>query len=792
MRNRVILLTAALLLASHAGMAQTQQPTPTPTPTAADFPWKGLIDFGGAFGDTDGDAARYERYRDTRNGIYSDINFSREAEGYYASVEANHIGYRDQRIAAEFSASRFSFDFLFDSVPTNYYYSALTAWTRGGTTMSLSDDFQRAVENKTAVGVPCSAGQGPTSCSNATVAQALARRSIYNNDLETFKMQSKRESFGFGGAFHAAAFDLDMRFLSTGKSGEQPWGASFAFSNANELPLALDNRTNDFGIGVGFSGRRGSVRVAWDGSWFDNSNQEVIWDNPVRLTDFNNGTSIPWDASGYLNGNGPAAGRMALFPSNSMNVLSATGLFKIARATAVNGSLSFTNQEQDEALIPWTINNVINRNVGTPTSFPHLAALPRNTAEASASGFNALVNFTTRPWAYLGLQAKYRYNDRDVETPEFDATEYVRFDAVPEEIEEGYSHQFDTTRQNFDAAATLSLLGYGSFRVGYGHEAYERHGRGFADTGEDVIRLSYDAMGLSFLAIRVGYDYGQRRGEGFVLSGSDYEEGPGGTQPGLRYYDEADRNRTRASIQISANPMDKASIYFQYAHGKDEYLGDESIPEGREQFGLIDSDYDAWNVGLTVNPNEKVAVGANFGQDKWSAFQKSRNANPPPDPSWTDPARNWNLDNEEEVNNFNVWMELTSLIENLDIRFDYDRSDSDNAFGFGGPRIASLAATPPGQFIPLPNVENDWTRFTVDVKFFFTPKIGIGVGYYYEDFEITDFARIDSGATDTTAGTVYSGFPGDPRWDYLGEVMTGYMNRPYSGSNFFIRGLYRF
>ena len=39
----------------------------------------------------------------------------------------------------------------------------------------------------------------------------------------------------------------------------------------------------------------------------------------------------------------------------------------------------------------------------------------------------------------------------------FDATEYVRFDAVPEEIEHGISEQFDINRQTFDAMATFSL-----------------------------------------------------------------------------------------------------------------------------------------------------------------------------------------------------------------------------------------------------------------------------------------------------------------------------------------------
>jgi MtrB/PioB family decaheme-associated outer membrane protein len=794
MRNRVLILTAALLLASHAGMAQTTQPAPTtpqpvattPSPTPS-LPWVGTIDLGGAFGDTDGDTARYERYRDTRNGVYSDINFSREAATYFAAVRANHIGYRDQRIEAEFDTAKFNFGFIFDSIPTNYYYDALTAWTRGGTTLSLNDDFQRAVENRQAVGVPCAPGSGPTTCNNTTSAAALANRSIYNNDLETFEMRTKRQSLGFEGTFFATRnLDVSMKFLSTSKEGEQPWGASFSFNNANEVPLPIDNRTNDLGIGAEWAGARGMVRVGWDGSWFDNNYQTMIWDNPIRLTDYRSSNpSIPWDASGYLNGNGPAQGRMALFPSNSMNVLSATGLFKLARATAVNGTLQFTNQEQDENLIPWTINEVINQ-TAPGLGFPHLASLPRNTAEASASGLNALINFTSRPFAYLGFQARYRYNDRDVETPEFDASEYVRFDAVPEEIEHGFSEQFDVTRQNFDATATLSLLGYGSFRVGYGREDYERQGRGFSDSAENVIRLSYDAMGLSFLAIRLGYDYGQRRGDGFYLAGQDYETQPAGEQPGLRYYDEADRNRTRASVLLSANPVNMASIYFQYAHGKDEYLADDFIPEGREQFGLLDSDYDAWNVGATVNPNEKVAFGINYGQDKWSAFQKSRNANPPPDSSWTDPNRNWTLDNGEDVNNFNVWLELTRAIENLDLRFDYDRSDSDNEFAYGGPRIATLAATPPGQFIPLPNVTNDWTRFTADAKFYFTPRIGVGVGYYYEDFSVEDFATIDSN------GSIYLGLTGDPRWDYLGEVMTAYANRDYSGHNFFIRGLYRF
>ena len=57
------------------------------------------------------------------------------------------------------------------------------------------------------------------------------------------------------------------------------------------------------------------VRLAWDGSFFSNQFDTLVWDNPIRATDFNNGLlppDGPYDPNGYSNGNGPAQGRMSL------------------------------------------------------------------------------------------------------------------------------------------------------------------------------------------------------------------------------------------------------------------------------------------------------------------------------------------------------------------------------------------------------------------------------------------------------------------------------------------------
>ena len=65
MRNNVTVLAAALLLASF-GIAQAQTPPTKPLPPTT--PSTGIFDFGYRGTSTDGDAARYERFRDLRSG----------------------------------------------------------------------------------------------------------------------------------------------------------------------------------------------------------------------------------------------------------------------------------------------------------------------------------------------------------------------------------------------------------------------------------------------------------------------------------------------------------------------------------------------------------------------------------------------------------------------------------------------------------------------------------------------------------------------------------------------------
>jgi hypothetical protein len=132
-----------------------------------------------------------------------------------------------------------------------------------------------------------------------------------------------------------------------------------------------------------------------------------------------------------------------------------------------------------------------------------------------------------------------------------------------------------------------------------------------------------------------------------------------------------------------------------------------------------------------------------------------------------------------------VYADLLQLAAKTDFRLAYDLSDSNNSFVHGGPRIASLQGA--GQFIPLPDVTNTWHRFTVDAKHYFSSKVGVGAGYFFEKLNISDFSVID------TNGPVGFATPtGEPRIDWLGVLLTGYGPRPYTGNTVTVRLLYKF
>jgi hypothetical protein len=788
-----------MAMAQPAQSEQTEQKTTPPASAAsADATsWLGTIDFGFRGGSTTGDRARYERYRDLRDGANVNLALKKEAPAYQFDVKGTNIGYLDQNLGANFANKRVKINGFFDQIPMNYGLDGLTKtpWTEASPGIwTLPDAAQAAVENKTAVGVLCAPGLAAgATCTPATASLALSQVSIYRGLAQGFDIKARRDTMGAGLIFAAAKdVDFNLSFKTTGKTGYKPFGMSFAFNNANELPLHLDDRTNELGVGLQWGSDEGMIRVAYDRSMYNQNIGSVTWDNPIRLTNWNDGGAIvgaegPWDPSAYSNGNGPATGRIAMPPSNSLDMFSVTTLAKLPSHSTLSASAAFTTSQQDDALIPWTINPVI-ANAATYVVYPGLAQLPRSTAQAKMEGINATVNFTTRPSPWVGLTARYRYNDRKDRMPEFDGRNTVRFDGVPEPGPYFTEHH-NATWSTANVDATFTPVRYTALKIGMGQDVYEHSPRAYDTLTDTSVRASIDTVGNQYVQLRALFERTRRVGSGFK---EEAVTAPGG-QENHRDFEDAERTRDRGTLLLTLTPVSMLDVTVSYANGKDVYDGAE------QELGLMDNKNTSVNVGVNVTPSDKVTFGANYGQDKFNAFQRSRTANPFSGvagayESWTDPNRNWEMTNDEKVNNFDLYFDLIKALPNTDIRVAYNYSDSDNAFALGGPRIFAMqnnriltpgdtAPCPAGFsscFEPLPNVTNKWQRMSADLRHYFTKRLGLGVEYWYEKLEVTDYATINLPGTDT------------PRIDYLGSLTTGYGTRPYTGNTGFVRLLYRF
>jgi hypothetical protein len=124
MRYRVLIIGALLCLAPRAGVAQQ------PAVPAALSGLTGTVDVGGMFTATDGDEARYERYRDMRDGVATGLDVSRQNESSLFAASASHIGYRDQRYNAHFTNGRVKVNFDWQSIPLNFSYLTRTPYWR--------------------------------------------------------------------------------------------------------------------------------------------------------------------------------------------------------------------------------------------------------------------------------------------------------------------------------------------------------------------------------------------------------------------------------------------------------------------------------------------------------------------------------------------------------------------------------------------------------------------------------------------------------------------------------------
>lgn len=708
MRTRFTIVTAALLLT--AGVADAQQAAPTPA--------GGSFDVGLRVTDMSGDAARFERYRDIGDGGFLErARLQRQGSNWFLDVEADHVGRRDQRYTGTFKVPGKLKVFLqWDQIPLFISGATRTPYNiESPGVFRLPDATQLAVETGRA---------------------QLADVAALSHQVDA---RSRRDIALLNLVFSATRdVDLNVSLKTARRQGTQPWQASFGFSNVVEVAAPLDTRTTDLRAGVEWVRPRGMLRVGYDGSWFDNDVSTLVWDNPLKFTDST-------FAGAYAGGTAGSQGRYALWPSSNQHGITTAASVKLPAGTRLSGNITVATWNQDQPLLPFTIN----------TAIPALP-LPRSTTEGKAR--TVAMNYTAnaRPSRYLWLNARYRYYDFDNRTPPFDARKgLVVFDQVVRADGGSVSEALSSTRQNLDLDASFTPLPFTALRVGYGREQVDRAFRIFETTTDNVVRASVDAS-ARVVTVRALVEHAVRRGSGF----DEELLREVGEQPALRHLDVADRDRNRVTGLVQLTPASFLGLSASASVGKDDYTN--------SGFGLRDNENRAYTFTADLTPREEVAIGISYTRERYTALQRSRTASP--GPQFTDATRDWSIDGADRVNTITSNLDLLKLVPRTELRLAYNMSRSRAAYVYGAPPGSTLA-----RFVQLPTLRNDLHSGTADLRYFLSQKLAIGVMYWNDRYRVDDFAL---------------GPQTINRLDLPASLFLGSVFRPYTANSGWVRLIY--
>jgi MtrB/PioB family decaheme-associated outer membrane protein len=659
---------------------------------------------GGRLSDVSGDPARYQRYQDLRDGLlFTEGRYLRiDPSGRWSlKAAADNVGWRDQRFAAQYDRpGRFLVTGQWDQIPQFYSVDTATPYQTTNSPLVLDDGTQRQIQN----------GQATLSAYIPIASQFDLRE---RRDIGTFNFR----------ATPTQQLDFSAAFTTTRHVGELPWGASFGFSNDVEVALPYDSRTNDFVLGTEWTNQRSLFRVAYNGSWFDNLDDTLVWDSPLKLDD---STSAP------------GRGRMALWPSNSAHTLSATGYYKLARRTKVTGFVSYGLWSNDEPLQPFTIN----------ATLPQLA-LPRSNSEAEAAVVSSNFSLTSQPRNDWYFSARLRTYDYDNQTTAAAIPEFINYDTSIKASSTGGPRRYAHSRTTFDADATWSGLRPLALTAGYTrqHGAYDF--RVFESTADDTLHLTAETTGSNWVTFRARYELAGRSGAGLDESLLTQV----GEQPALRHYDVANRTRKRFTGQVDVVPNELWIFSASLGAGEDDF--DDSY------FGLQESTFRVFSLSADFQQPQGFGGGASYNYERYAGLQQSRSASPGQE---NDPLRDWTTDSTERVDYISLYVTPPRIGRHTEARLSYDHSYAKGNYVYsvvpGGP------LPPPSQ---LPRVYNRLQQLHVDVRHRMSNRLAATFSYLYEPFRVYDFAF-----DPTVVNSIVQ----------PSSLVLGYVYRPYTANAF--------
>jgi MtrB/PioB family decaheme-associated outer membrane protein len=500
-----------------------------------------------------------------------------------------------------------------------------------------------------------------------------------DNSLQQVDIKRKWNVYTAGATFTPVshwAFDVDYRRQD--RDGRNIYAGSFFF-NAAEFVAPVDDDTDELTASVAYNADRWQLKLSYIGSFYDNNNSSLTWDNAYS-------PQVP----------GADTGQMALAPDNRANQLALAGSMLLPVNTTLSGQLSLGRMKQDDRLLPYTTNAQIST-----------SALPRSRADGKVDTSNVDLRVTSTPVTDFTVEGEFRYNGRDNDTPQ-DVYDYVVTDLFvsPDPAE---NIAYDFRRYDYKLNGEYRFMPQARLHAGVDYQRYYRsqQERKHTNTTRLWTRVKARPGRLADVDVEL---YTEKRG------GSSYEpitDVPDPQNPLMRKYNMADRKRNGMRAYAAAYATERANAGFEAEYNKDDY--------DKSEIGLEDGKYVRLGLDGSYLVTRDVTA---YGSVSWEKI-KSKQAN---SQTFSDP--DWFAKNDDKFYTATVGLRYPKIIGKLgaDVEYTYARSNGKTENSTSGLQS------------DFPTLHTTLNQLKLGLDYPYSDELSLKFGYLYEKYDADDWA----------------------------------------------------
>ena len=574
----------------------------------------GEISVTGQFLDMKGEKAKFNEYRDIRDGVTGDADLQYERDNYYLDFNAKEVGRKDQ--SYELSGGKwgsFKYDFRYDQLPHNFTYGAKTFYTGvGGANLTY-----------------------PTHPPSTDI-------STWN----TFDYSLERKNYSAGFKFDLfKPFFFDVSVSRETRKGVYPIGAAGTTPGgiAIELPSPIDYNTDNMKLALGYIKNPLSLSLSYVYSVFDNENNNLNFRDSATVN-----TAATTDT-------------FTLPPNNNYYKLDFQGAVKLPWNSKLNANLATSRTTSSVNLFDSYVADVT-------AATSNIGQQGRRGITLNDYVFNGKVDtqnynlvLTSSPLYFLDGKLFYKYYKRDNKSDQIITTDPAASPATFSNNLFGYQKEKYGGEFGFRLPANFYLSS------AYTRGTIKRDREDIPKNDDDLYNIDLRWSGLDFMVAKVGYERLHRKAE---------FEAPQGLAPTaaanienyIRRFDAAakDRNTYKASLEFF--PIEDLNFNFGYKY-KDTNYKDTIL-------GLQDDQRNEFNFDVDYLIMKRVRLFGYFDYEyvKLHQFQRqlTSGSSANPDLTPTSTAFNWTLTQTEKDYGYGLGAEFYLLPKKLTLRLQHN------------------------------------------------------------------------------------------------------------------------